>query len=167
MSSIVFQDIREAKGLAYHASARTTLPARKGEVPFYMARVYTQNDKMIDAMNAMDEILTDMPENQKSFDVAKANAVQNLATRRYNGANVIWHYINQKEKGVAEDYDKQVYDKIKNLNLDDIASYQKAYVKSRSYVTGILGNPAELNLTGIAPAYGKVVILRTEDIFGY
>ena len=167
MSSIVFQDIREAKGLAYHASARTSLPARKGEVPFYLARVYTQNDKMIDAMNAMDEILTDMPANQKSFDVAKANAVQNLATKRYNGANVIWHYIGLQEKGVGLDYDKQVYDKISSLNLDDIVSYQQACVKNRSYVTGILGNPAELNLTGIAPAYGKVVILRTEDIFGY
>ena len=167
MSSIVFQDIREAKGLAYHASARTSLPGRKGEVPFYLARVYTQNDKMIDAMNAMDEILTDMPANQKSFDVAKANAVQNLATKRYNGANVIWHYIGLQEKGVGLDYDKQVYDKISSLNLDDIVSYQQACVKNRSYVTGILGNPAELNLTGIAPAYGKVVILRTEDIFGY
>ncbi|MBQ2483479.1 MAG: insulinase family protein [Bacteroidales bacterium] len=167
MSSIVFQDIREAKGLAYHASARTSLPGRKGEVPFYLARVYTQNDKMLDAMSAMDEILTDMPANQKSFDVAKANAVQNLATRRYNGANVIWHYISLQEKGVGADYDKQVYDKISGLNLEDIVSYQQANVKNRSYVTGILGNPAELNLTGIAPSYGKVVILRTEDIFGY
>ena len=167
MSSIVFQDIREAKGLAYHASARTTQPGRKGEIPFYLARVYTQNDKMIDAMNAMDEILTEMPANQKSFDVAKSNAVQNLATKRYNGANVIFHYINLNEKGVALDYDKQIYDQISGLNLEDIVEYQKQYIKDRTYVTGILGNPAELNLTGIAPSYGKVVILRTEDIFGY
>ena len=167
MSSIVFQDIREAKGLAYHASARTTLPARQGEVPFYMARVYTQNDKMLDAMSAMDEIMTEMPANQKSFDVAKSNAVQNLATRRYNGANVIWHYIGLKEKGVAEDYDKQVYENISKLNLEDIVAYQQQFIKTRTYNTGILGNPAELNLKGIAPSYGKVVILRTEDIFGY
>ena len=167
MSSIVFQDIREAKGLAYHASARTTLPARKGEIPFYMARVYTQNDKMLDAMNAMDEIMTDMPANQKSFDVAKTNAVQNLATRRYNGVNLILHYIALKEKGVSEDYDKQVYENISKLNLEDIVAYQQEFIRNRTYNTGILGNPAELNIKGIAPSYGKVVILRTEDIFGY
>lgn len=167
MSSIVFQDLREAKGLAYHASARTVLPARVGEIPFYMARIYTQNDKMIDAMNAFDEILTNMPVAEKSFDVAKSNAVQNLATKRYNGADVIWHYISLKEKGVSLDYDKTLFEKMKNLTLDDIITYQNNFIKNRTYNTGILGNPAELNLKGVAPEYGKVVILRTEDIFGY
>ncbi len=167
MSSIVFQDIREAKGLAYHASAVTSLPARVGEIPFYMARVYTQNDKMLDAMNAMDEILVDMPANQKSFDVAKANALQNQATKRYNGADVIWHYISLKEKGVDLDYDKQIYDKISGLTLADLVAYQQQYIRNRTYTTGILGNPAELNLKNIPPTYGKVVILKTEDIFGY
>ena len=68
---------------------------------------------------------------------------------------------------MAEDYDKQVYEKIKGLNLEDIVAYQQQFIKTRTYNTGILGNPAELNIKGIAPSYGKVVILRTEDIFGY
>ena len=167
MSSIVFQDLREAKGLAYHASAFTTLPSRKGEVPYYLARIYTQNDKMLDAMKAFDEILTDMPVAQKSFDVAKANTLQNLATRRYNGIDVIWHYIALNEKGVSLDYDKKLYEKISSLNLDDIVNYQKNNIKGRAYNTGILGNIPELKLKDIAPSYGKVNILKTEDIFGY
>lgn len=167
MSSIVFQDIREAKGLAYHAAAFTSLPGRKGGVPFYTARVYTQNDKMRDAMNAFDEILTDMPVVQKSFDVAKSNMLQKLATKRYKGASVIWYYRQLMEMGYPTDFAKIRYEKTKDLTLDDIVRYHDTYIKGRPFVTGILGNVKELDLSSIDKSYGKIQILRTEDIFGY
>lgn len=167
MSSIVFQDIREAKGLAYHASANTSLPGRVGQVPYYTARIYTQNDKMLDAMKAFDEILTDMPENDRSFDVTKKNLVQNYATMRYTDDDVIWHYLDLKEKGVDLTYDKDFYETLKTLTLADIVKYQQENIKGRPFVTGICGNPAELDLKGIDPSYGPVKILKTEDVFGY
>lgn len=167
MSSIVFQDIREAKGLAYHASAFTSLPSRVGQKPYYTARVYTQNDKMIDAMKAFDEILTNMPVSEKSFEVTKNNLIQNYATTRYNGANVILRYLALKDKGVGLDYDKRYYEYLQSLTLQDIIKYQQDYVKGRTFTTGILGYPAELDLKSIDPSYGKIKILKTEDIFGY
>jgi len=36
---------------------------------------------MMDALRAYNSILTDMPVSQKSFDVAKSNSLQNLATK--------------------------------------------------------------------------------------
>lgn len=167
MSSIVFQDIREAKGLAYHASANTSLPGRVGEVPYYTARIYTQNDKMIDAMNAFDEILTNMPQNERSFDVTKSNLLQNYATTRYTADGVIWHYLTLKERGVGLDYDKSFYETLKGLKLEDIIKYQQENIKGRNFVTGICGNPDELDLKSIDPSYGEVKILKSTDIFGY
>ena len=167
MSSIVFQDLREAKGLAYHASANTTLPGRPGQVPFYTARIYTQNDKMLDAMKAFDEILTDMPENDRSFDVTKKNLVQNYATIRYTGDDVIWHYLDLKEKGVDLSYDKDFYETLKTLTIQDIIKYQQENIKGRPFVTGICGNPAELDFKSVDPSYGPVKILKTEEVFGY
>ncbi len=167
MSSIVFQDIREAKGLAYHAAAFTATPSRKGAVPFYTARVYTQNDKMKDAMNAMDEILQNMPVVGKSFEVAKANLVKNLATARYYGIGLIATYINLETAGLPLDYTRKFYEKAVTLTLDDVVAYHEKMIKGRPFVTGILGNPEELDLSAIGKEYGKVNILKTEDIFGY
>lgn len=167
MSSIVFQDIREAKGLAYHAAAYTSTPSRVGQRSYYTARVYTQNDKMKDAMNAMDEILTNMPVVEKSFEVAKANLVKNLATTRRYGLRVIATYMNLKTMGVPMDYPKTLYEKATALTLDDVVAYHDKMIKGRSFVTGILGDPKELDLSAIGKEYGKVNILKTEDIFGY
>ena len=167
MSSIVFQDIREAKGLAYHASASTYLPYRPGQFPYYTTRIYTQNDKMLDAMKAFDEILTNMPESDRSFDVTKNNLLQNYATTRYNGEDVISHYLDLKEKGVDLNYDKDFYETLKNLTLKDIIKYQQENIKGKTFITGICGNPDELDLNSINPSYGEVKILKSEDIFGY
>lgn len=167
MSSIVFQDIREAKGLAYHASANTTLPSLSGEIPYYTARVYTQNDKMIDAMKAFDEILDQMPQNDRSFGVTKDNLLQNYATLRYNGENVIWKYISLKNRGVELDYDKTFYETLQKLTLQDIVKYQNEKIKGRSFNTGLLANPAEIDIDGIDKSYGPVKKLTREEIFGY
>lgn len=167
MSSIVFQDMREAKGLAYGVSAYTSFPWKKGIKPYFTTSIKTQNDKMLDAMHAFDEILTAMPEATKSFEVAKQGMLQNLATQRIYGYGVISAYLSLTKKGAPLNYYKIRYEKAKGLTLKDIAEYHKKYVSNLKYNTGILGNPAELNLKGIDKSYGPVKVLKTEDIFGY
>ncbi len=169
MSSIVFQDLREAKGLAYHAGARHIFPYFKDKEPlYYEALIYTQNDKMMDALKAYSDILTDMPVSQKSFDVAKENSLQNLATTRYNGANVIWYYISLNRQGFDYDINKDIYNNLKTLNLQSIVDYQKNNVQNRKYNIGIIGNTEELDFKALEGLnYGKIVRLTTQDIFGY
>ena len=169
MSSIVFQDLREAKGLAYHADARHIFPYFNDKEPlYYEALIYTQNDKMIDAMNAYALILKDMPVSQKSFDVAKSNSLQNLATTRYTGESVIWYYLSMKRQGFDYDVNKDIYTNLKTLNLQSIIEYQKNNISGRKFNLGIIGNTEELDFKPIEErAYGKIVRLTTQDIFGY
>lgn len=169
MSSIVFQDMREAKGLAYHASARFSKNNNEnGRSIYYQTVIYTQNDKMFDAMKAFDDILTNMPVSQKSFDVAKSNVIQNIETKRFTGADILMHYMDMKEIGLDHSYYKDLYDGVKKLNLDSIVNFQKNNIKNRSYHIGILGDTDELNFKGIDESkYGKIVRLTTEQIFGY
>ncbi|MDD3910936.1 MAG: insulinase family protein [Bacteroidales bacterium] len=169
MSSIVFQDLREAKGLAYHAAASHVFPYFKDKEPlYYEALIYTQNDKMMDALRAYNSILTDMPVSQKSFDVAKSNSLQNLATKRYTGAGVIWYYLSMKRQGFDYDINKDIYNNLKALNLQSIIDYQQNNIRNRKYNIGIVGNTEELDLNSLAGMhYGKIVRLTTPDIFGY
>jgi predicted Zn-dependent peptidase len=169
MSSIVFQDLREAKGLAYHADARHIFPYFNDKEPlYYEALIYTQNDKMIDAMNAYALIFKNMPVSQKSFDVAKSNSLQNLATTRYTGENVIWYYLSMKRRGFDYDVNKDIYNNLKTLNLQSIIDYQKNNISGRTFNIGIIGNTEELDFTPIEERqYGKIVRLTTQDIFGY
>ena len=49
MSSVVFQEIREARGLAYSAYAYVSTPPRVGKSNYIQAYVGTQSDKMVSA----------------------------------------------------------------------------------------------------------------------
>ncbi len=71
MNTIVFQEMREARGLAYSASAYIMQP-HYGDMKYgYMAFIATQNDKMQTAIEAFDEIINQMPESEAAFKIAK------------------------------------------------------------------------------------------------
>jgi predicted Zn-dependent peptidase len=62
INSLVFQEIREARGLAYSASAGYNRPGRPDLSYSLCTFIATQNDKMMDAIDAFSSILHDMPE---------------------------------------------------------------------------------------------------------
>ena len=80
MNSIVFQEMREARGLAYSANARYVVPSKAGESYSFTSFIATQNDKMMDAVTAFDEIINQMPQSEAAFNIAKENIIANLRT---------------------------------------------------------------------------------------
>ena len=71
MASIVFQEIREAKGLAYSAYASYSIPGKPDRHNYTFAYVAAQPDKLKAASDAMLEIMNTMPRAQKNLDLAK------------------------------------------------------------------------------------------------
>jgi predicted Zn-dependent peptidase len=66
MASVVFQDIRESKALAYSTYAYFARPGKKEdpfEAGFYVG---TLADKLPDAMKAVNDLLTVLPESEKN-----------------------------------------------------------------------------------------------------
>ena len=168
MNSIVFQEMREARGLAYSANARYVTPSKAGETYSYTTFIATQNDKMMDAVNAFDEIINQMPQSEAAFNIAKENIIANLRTTRILGSNVINYYLNLKKKGLTEDQNKTMFEKVQQFTLQDVIDFQQQVIKDRKYVIGILGTEKDLDMKALAPAkYGNVERVSLEDIFGY
>ena len=166
MNSIVFQEMREARGLAYSANAglwKGTTP----EDPYYFyAFIATQNDKTQQAVEAFDEIINDMPRSEKAFDLAKSGLLANLASKRTTKANVLWSYLEYEKFGLKEDLNKTVYEGVKKLSLDDVAKFQQSFIKGRPYTYCILGDKNDLDMNYIG-SLGKIKFLSQEEIFGY
>ncbi len=170
MNSIVFQEMREARGLAYSANARYAVPAKKGETYYFTTFIATQNDKMMDAVNAFDEIINQMPQSEAAFNIAKENLVAYHRTRRLLGSDVINYYLNLKKLGFdcSVDPRKAEFEKVQQFTLQDVIDFQKEVIKDRKYVIGILGTEKDLDMKALTPEkYGKVERVSLEDIFGY
>ena len=166
MNAIVFQEMREARGLAYSSWAHLSEYFYAEDGYAYTAFIATQNDKMQQAMEAFAEIINDMPESQNAFDIAKQSILSSLATERVIKENVLWHYLAAKNKGVDYDRNAAIYEQVQNLTLEDVVAFQQKWIKDRNYTYCILGDKRDLDLKYLR-RIGKVEFVSQEEIFGY
>ena len=166
MNSIVFQEMREARGLAY--SAYTYLA--NGQVPhhpyYFYAFIATQNDKVQQAVEAFDEIIEDMPRSEQAFELAKSGVLANLESQRTTKMNILWSYLDYEKFGLKEDINKTIYEGVQGLTLDDVVKFQQEFIKGRPYTYCILGDRNDLDMRYIR-SLGKVKLVSQEEIFGY
>lgn len=166
MNAIVFQEMREARGLAYSAYSYL-LPPSKLKRPYILrAFIATQNDKMDDALVAFHQILDDMPQSEKAFILAKDGLITRLRTDRIIKDDVLWAYINAQDLGQDTDSRIELFKQAQSMTLPDVKAFHEKWVKNRTYVYCILGNEEELDLQKLE-SYGPITRLSQEDIFGY
>lgn len=166
MNSIVFQEMRESRSLAYSAFAFENEPSQLKRPYLYRAQIATQNDKMLDAIDAFLLIINDMPRSQAAFDLAKQALDARMRSERVIKDDIAWAYIQARRLGLDTEERHLVYDALHGMTLDDVIKFQQSTVKDGVYHYGILGDTEDLDLEALGKI-GRVVILTPEQIFGY
>jgi predicted Zn-dependent peptidase len=166
MNSIVFQEMREARALAYTAMSQYSSPSDLKHLDQNISYIACGTGKMAEAIEAFNHLMIDMPENENAFKIAKESAINYYRTARIKKENYIWTYLSWKKLGLTEDPRKDNYEALPSLTLADIKQFQKDKVtgKPRTYL--VLGNTKELDMKYLKKI-GKVKTLKLEDIFGY
>ena len=166
MSAIVFQEMREARGLAYSAYANYQRPGKPDRSYMLNTFIATQNDKMIEAIEAFKSILYDMPESENSFSLAKERIITGIRTQRILKEEILWDYLNAKEFGYTTDTRIELFEKIPTMTLQDVKAFQEKYVKNKPFTYCILGDTKDLDIEALKKI-GTVTTLTQEEIFGY
>jgi len=166
MNSIVFQEMREARGLAYSAWAGYERPEKPDRSYSLNTFIATQNDKMMEAINTFGDILNNMPESEKAFGIAKESIITNIRTERILRENILWNYLTAKEFGYTTDQRKENFEKIPTMTLETAKAFQQKYIKDKPLTYCILGDTKSLDIKSLEKI-GKVTILSQEEIFGY
>src|SRR5690554_5499391 len=68
MSSVVFQELRESRALAYSAGANYAQGSRLGAENLMLGAIGTQNDKTVEALDAFIDLIDNMPRSRERFD---------------------------------------------------------------------------------------------------
>ena len=166
MNGIVFQELREARGLAYNAGAYYLTPTKQGNPEYFFTHIITQNDKMMDCIHQFREILDHLPQSESAFQIAKDALTKQMASKRTTKFGVIMAYLSARKQGYDFDVDKQVYEALQGLTLKDIADFEQKQMAQKTGRYFILGDEKELDI----PALEKIAPIRRvslEEIFGY
>lgn len=166
MNTIVFQELRESRGLAYNANALYHTPEVKNSCNYFTTHIITQNDKMSDCIDVFNNITEEMPLSDGAFALAKDAILKRLATERPVGGKVIDYYLAQRDLGYDHDSGSDIYDAISKMTLKDLSDFHRSNVKGRTYRFLILGDEKELDMDKLR-SLGPIRRVSTEEIFGY
>ncbi len=165
MSSVVFQEIREAKSLGYSAYAFYGGAQRTGDYKSVEAFVGTQANKLPEALSAMRALLSEMPLKPLSFEAAKESALKGIEAERITREDIFWRYEQLKRLGITEDNRPEVYRQLQALTLDDLKAYFERVIKGDDYTYILIGRESDLPLD-LMRQYGEVVKLDVNYLFG-
>ena len=166
MNAIVFQEMRESRALAYSAGAYLNGPSFKDDTYSFRATIASQNDKLQKAVEGFDEIIETLPEAPENLEIAKTSILGRLRTQRTFGSAVLYSYLTAQDLGLTEPRDKQVYEKVGALTMDDLLATHAQWIKGRPYVYAILGDASDMDMAFLK-TLGPVQQVSLEEIFGY
>ena len=166
MNTIVFQELREARGLAYNASAYYASPSKKDEPEYAMEHIISQNDKMMDCISVFNDITEQMPQSEAAFQLAKQSLTKTLQSRRVTRLALINYYFQMKKLGLDHDLYQEVYQALPSLTLQDITRFEQQHMTQKPWRYVILGDEKELDMEGLQQI-APVKRVTLEDIFGY
>ncbi|WP_432712122.1 M16 family metallopeptidase, partial [Pedobacter sp.] len=166
MGSVVFQTLRESKALAYSTWANYFAPDRKDKEFTMMSYIGSQADKMTDAVNGMNELLTDLPQFDKSFEGAKSNSINAIEIGRITKHDIINTYFADQKLGIDHDSRIDTYSSLKGLDFAAIKDFHQQHVSGKPYTYCIVGSKNKVKLEDMQK-FGAVKTLTLEQIFGY
>lgn len=167
MSAIVFQEMREKRSLAYTAQSSYIISDKPMDYTYNYSFIGTQNDKVIDAWLAFNELFNEMPESETAFELAKANALTNIATSRKTKNKILSAFISNRRLGFNYDRQQFIYDNLKKLTLKDVIEFNQHYIKKQPKIYMLLAREKDVDFDAIEKNFGPVKKLTLEDIFGY
>ena len=166
MNSIVFQEMRESRALAYSAGANLVRPSFTNDDYYFRATIASQNDKLRQAVEAFSEIIETMPESPENLEIAKSAILNKIRTRRVHGLSVLYNYLRVKDLGLTIPREKLIYDKVGQLTMFDLLSTHEDWIRHRTYHYAILGDVKDMDMDFLR-TLGPVKVVSSEEIFGY
>lgn len=166
MGSIVFQELRESKALAYSCYSRLGSGPLANSPMVNSAGIGCQADKLAEATAGMVGLLDNMPLNEKNFEISRKALLEQMESERYAPRDYFDLLENKELKGFDPLLEKDIYEKAKALTLDQVVQYQKAQVANKPRTLILIGHKDKINKQVLAK-YGPVQQLSLEEIFGY
>lgn len=166
LSSIVFQEIRESKSLAYSAYVSYANATEKNHPNYVTTYIGTQANKLPLAVSAMSDLMAELPLIPAQFENAKGSALKQISSNRINRTVIFYNQLSLKKLGIDHDVRRDIYAEIQQLSLPELTSFYNTEVKPLQYNTAIIGKKENLNMDSINKM-GEFKEVSLEEIFGY
>ena len=166
MSSLMFQEIREFRSLAYRVNGRYLLPPHQlqGKAGEFVTMLSTQSDKTLDAMEVMKSLIGEMPEKPERIETIKQSIINQVNNDFPSFRELSEKVAYFRRSGFDRDPNEALLADLSEMDMQDIVRFYRHNVRLKPVVYVIVGNSSRIDMKKLAE-YGEVIRLRKKDIY--
>jgi len=147
MGAILFQEVREARSLAYSTWGRYYQGGRLGDQDEMAGYIGTQADKTVEALKLFIDLLKSPPESKQHFERAISSLDNSYRTGYVNFRGVVSSFLSWGYQGFNEDPRPESFRKLQTANFDQVKKFISEKVTNRSFTFSIVGDKDKINMT--------------------
>lgn len=166
MSSLVFQELRESKALAYSVKSTYAVASKLNDYNFQYSYIGTQADKMKEALSTLLQLTQQFNESETLFNNAVTSMQESIRTERIDKMDVISTYERYQRLGISQDLRAAIYKQLEHYTYEQLLAFHEQYVKGRPQTILVVGSKNKIDLNDLK-AFGEVQELSLEEVFGY
>lgn len=166
MSSVLFQEVREFRSMAYAAQGVAMSPhlAHSSAASGYLSFVATQADKSMQAIALLDSLFSDMPVNVPNMAVARQSLLNDVNNTYPNFRGLPLIVSMSERHGYNADVSTALVQQLPGLSQSDVEAFYRQHIQNKPYQLMIVGDAKKLDLQALAK-YGTIVKVKKEDIY--
>ena len=167
MSSVLFQNVREFRSLAYTTQGQLLEPnyARHSDDPLgFFTITGTQADKTLQVIETVDSLLRHPSPASENLDAARQELLSRVQVTYPSFRNVAYYVANQRMEGYTDDPDCELVEQLPKTMPSDVQRFWQEQIAPNHRVWLIIGDRKQTDFQALA-RYGKVVELHKEDIY--
>lgn len=165
MNSVIFQEIREARSLAYASGAGYYVGSYTGNQNYVKGGLGCQADKTVEASGLMAKLLRNPPLSQKRFDETKKSILESFMNSRTHFRSVAATVWDWEQLGLTEDPRPGRYKQAKKYKLTDFVRFSKPFAE-RPLVIYVLGDRDRINMDELK-GLGQFSERKVDELFPY
>jgi predicted Zn-dependent peptidase len=165
MSSLIFQEIREARALAYYSYASVSTGMSPDDEWALVGGLGTQADKTAGALTVYLELLRERPIDPTRLGHTLESLDAQYRSSRVDPRWVTWWVDYWGRRGELEDPRPAEWAEIQKLSAQDISAFARSYA-DRPVLVSIVGDRSRVDLDALAKL-GTVVEVQAADLVSY
>jgi predicted Zn-dependent peptidase len=166
MSGIVFQELREARALAYSAYAVYSNGSRKNEQNVMVGAIGCQADKTPEAVDAFIGLIENLPTSPERFNETRESVISRYRTGKLGFREILGAVRSWERLEVPIDPRKERFARMQRLGLDQVVQFQQEHLKGRPRLISIVGDKKKFDPDKLKKN-GGVTELNLKDIFAF
>jgi len=164
MSSLVFQEIREFRSLAYSVYGSYRLAKKEGKNNRFIGYIGCQADKTNDAIDAMLDLINNMPEKPERIEMIRSSIIEESLSSKPNFRSLLRIVEYWKQVGYISDPNKIHIEKYDEINFEDIVTFYKTEIQNKPVIITIVGDVKRFDLKKLEE-YGEVIKIKESKLF--